>query len=271
MKELWFHDLFETQRQETLSLLLTGKYGYVDPNPGPVVAYPPNLGLFPVGMPEMLAPGMQLAVPWTRARLEKMMKLGAEEMRARRDSAANTVKTLTKNFEAMNRMEQTVDVIAEVALMLYGIGKIAGVAKRAMSAKTAEEAARIAKAMKDGGMFVGMPGVAVTVGLDPTAYVGKGALWQNLARHALSLASPSYWFTLAAAAWTGEWDYWKYGSEAVKDRDVAEAMKRYARDVSATALRVAAMERQHKMKFYDYRVMQSEAVHTVPGWLQAAS
>ena len=73
MKELWFHDLFETQRQETLSLLLTGKYGYVDPNPGPVVAYPPNLGLFPVGMPEMLAPGMQLAVPWTRARLEKMM------------------------------------------------------------------------------------------------------------------------------------------------------------------------------------------------------
>lgn len=270
MKEIWFHDLFETQRQETLSLLLTGKYGYVDSNPGPVVAYPPNLGLFPVGMPEMLAPGTQLAIPWTRARLEKMIRLDGELMKGKRDAAVNAAKALTKNAGEMNVIEQRVDVAGEVVMLLFGIGSLARVTRGAMKG-TAAQAAKIAREVKDAGMFVGMAGVGVTAGLDPTVYTGKGALWQNLTRHAMSLTSPSYWGALAASVWTGEWDLWKYGSEGMKDRDVARVMKNFTKEASEIAVRMAAMERQHKMKFYDYRVMQSETVHTVPGWMQAAS
>lgn len=270
MKEIWFHDLYEAQRQETLSLLLTGKFGYVEANPGPVVAYPPNLGLFPVGMPEILAPGTQLAIPWTRARLEKMIRLDGELMKGKRDAAVNAAKALTKNFEKMKVIEQRVDVAAAALLLLFGIGKLAGSTRSAMMG-TVEEAAKIARQVKDGGLFVGMTGVAVTVGLDSTAYMGKGALWQNLSRHALSLMSPSCWGALAASAWTGEWDLWKYGSEGMKDRDVARVMKNFSKEAGEIVVRMAAMERQHKMKFYDYRVMQSEAVHTAPGWLQAAS
>jgi hypothetical protein len=277
MQEIWFHDLFETGKPEYLSTLLLNKYGYVDPNPGPVVAYPPNLGLFPVGIPELLPTGTQIAIPWTRTRIQKQIGIDTTLLRERKDGAARAVKALTRSFDEANRVGMTVDVVAAVALLMFGAGKMAADVQKVLSAGTASakltaaQVEQIVLNMKKTAVLGSYPGISVAVGLDPTAFVGKGAWWQNLVRHTLSLTSPSYWASAVASAWTGDWDLWKYGAEGVRDQGVARILRNFAKEAGGITLRIAAMKRQFDMRFYDYRVTQSETVHPIPGWMRAAA
>ncbi len=276
MREIWFHDLFETQKPEYLSTLLANKYGYVDPNPGPVVAYPPNFSLFPVGIPELLPAGTKIAIPWTRARLQKQIGIDETLMRERKAAAVRAVKALNASYNEASRVGQTVDAVAAVALLMFGAAKMAMEVQKVLSVGTASakvtarEAQQIVLNMKKTGMLGSYPGINVVLGLDPTAFVRKGTWWQNLVRHSLSLASPSYWASAAASAWTGDWDLWKYGAEGVRDQGVARILRNFAKEAAAIALRIAAMKRQSDMPFYNYRVTRSETLHTIPGSVRAA-
>jgi hypothetical protein len=277
VQEIWFHDLFETWKPEYLSRLLLNKYGYVDPNPGPVVAYPPNLGLFPVGIPELLPSGTKIAIPWTRMRIQKQIGIDKTFLRERKDAAERAVKALNTSFNEANRVGQTVDVIAAVALLMFGVGKMAADVQKVLSAGTASarltaaQVEHIVLNMKKSAMLGSYPGISMVVGLDPTAFVGKGAWWQNLVRHTLSLTSPSYWASAIASAWTGDWDLWKYGAEGVRDQGVARILRNFAKEAGGITLRIAAMQRQFDMHFYSYRVTQSERVHPIPGCMRAAA
>ncbi len=270
MNEIWFHNLLETTKVENLSFLLNGKFGYTDCNPGPVVAYPPNLPLFPVGIPEVLPAGTRIAIPWTQARLQKQIKLDQAMIRERKEAAQRAVKALNQSYDEANRMAMTVDVIAVVALMMFSAGTMAADVRKVLSVgetatkEATEEAAKIVMNMKRVAALGSYPGINIMAGLNPTAFVGKGHWWQNLARHALSVTSPSYWASLVASAWTGDWDLWKYGAGGVRDQGVARILRDFAKEAGAIGLRIVAMERQLRMSFYGYRATASEAVYAIP-------
>ena len=119
--------------------------------------------------------------------------------------------------------------------------------------------------MKAAGQGLTYAGLQTIIGLDPGAFVGRGkSLVQVAARHAMSITSPSYWASLVASAWTGDWDLWKYGAQAVEDREVARRLRIFAKEVGGFALKIAALERQHGMSFYNYRVAQSSQVYMPP-------
>ena len=52
----------------------------------------------------------------------------------------------------------------------------------------------------------------------------------------------------------GDWDLWKYGPDAVHDRQTARILQSLAKDVNECMIRIAAMAFQSLMPFYDYRV-----------------
>jgi len=263
MKEIWFHDLFETRRPEFLSRMLVGKFGYGNSNPGPVVAYPPNAALFPVGIPEALPPRTGIAVPWTRARLLKEIGLANTRMRETNGAAVRAVKSLNASYGEAEKLGLLVDAISTAALLVFGLTKMAMDGYKA-AAGTMKEAQKIARGMATSSSLKGYAGVSAVIGISPTTFVGNGTGWQNLLRHSLSLASPSYWASLVASAWTGDWDLWKYGAESVRNQGVARVLRNLAKDQTATAARIAAMERQKGMSFYRYRVKASQQTHPIP-------
>ena len=79
-----------------------------------------------------------------------------------------------------------------------------------------------------------------------------------------ALATQVLTTALVASAWTGDWDLWKYGAQAVEDREVARRLRIFAKEVGGFALKIAALERQHGMSFYNYRVAQSSQVYMPP-------
>jgi hypothetical protein len=301
MRAIWFYDVLEVQQPAFLSSVLACRFGYSDPNPGPVVAFPPNSVLFPVGIPECLAPGMQLAIPWERKRLLKKINIDKEYVASRKGCAERALKAIKAATDDVNRVGITVDVVACVATILVGqvsmarqvnavlnprnlstaVDKVADFERlkklvylteaTVKDAKAAQAA--IAEAPHVAGKIAAemgweahlkVNGVGVMVGLDPGRFVDHKSWWQNVIRHSLSLMSPSYWAGLAASAIEGDWDLWKYGPDGVQDRQAARILQSLAKDVNESMIRIAAMAFQSLMPFYDYRVQQGMPVYPAP-------
>ena len=269
MKEIWFYDLHKTQRPESLSRLLVGKYGWNLANAGPVLAFPPNKALWLEGLPETLSTGNQIAIPWTEVRLHRQIGLAQQDIMGWSKAVKKTIRTIQTNAEEFNNTAMTLDAIVACATMVAGLGYLAVSTHKALrtvkegldAAKAAAEAAKIAKGLRTAGVIGGAglySGVKTIAGIDPGAFVGrKNTLLQVLLRHSMGLTSPSYWFSLVASAWTGDWDLWKYGSQAIDDQAIQQSLRRFTKDVMAKNLQIAAMLRQSEMSFYRYRVSTS--------------
>jgi len=269
MKEVWFHDLYETSQPEYLTSLLCNKYGYTDPNPGPVVAYPPNLFLFPTGIPGKLEQGTRIAIPWTRERLEKQIKIDLTWIADRKAAASRAIAGLNKEYKGAAWVGQAVDVAAFVILFATGIAKTA-----AQYVKALEKPAALAKLGTELAFetkVAGGQGLGAVVGLDPSAFTGKGGEpWKNVVRHATNLASPSYWAAIFITLFGGKeyrsegWEIWKHGLDTVHERNIERIIKDLQSDAGGMALKISAMDRQTKMPFYKYRISASQRVYTLP-------
>lgn len=263
MREIWFHDLFETSQPEYLTTLLHNKYGYDDPNPGPVVAYPPNLFLFPVGIPGLLPPKTKIAIPWIPPRLLKQIQIDLTWIVERKEAADRAIKRLNDAYSKAAWTATAVDVAAMVVLFHVGIAKTASAYVKALDNPAL--LAKIGKAAAADAAKTAPNTIKNVASLDPSVFTGKGSqTWRNLVRHALNLTSPSWWAALGAGLWTGDWDVWKYGLDTVHDRDVDKILRHFQEEAAGLAHQIAAMERQLNMPFYKYRVTQSQSVYTVP-------
>lgn len=284
MKEIWFYDLYETRSTEALSRLLVGKFGWNLPNPGPIIAFPPNWALR-LEFPETVPPGTRLALPWTQLRLHRQIGLVEQEIRERAEAVKKTVRAVTANSKEFNDTAMTVDAICACCTLVLGLGTmtvgtyraLASAERAAKALASAERAAAMARWLETAvvvnkvNVYVG---VRTLVGLDPGAFVGRTqAWWSVLSRHALGLLSPSYWASLCASAKTGDWDLWKYGGQAIDNKVIQQSLRTLTRDVLQRSIQIAAMSRQSKMSFYAYRVsrsMGSYPVPTLPGLLGVA-
>ncbi len=271
MKEIWFHDFYKAPYDTTLSYGLFAKFGWTSPNLGPIVAYPVNHSLFPKGIPNPLPANTPIAVPWTQARIRNMIAIIQREINERTTLLKKTIAAIKKNTADVNKVATQVDVIATVLLLNLGLGKAAFEAHKVMSisgaatsvsASTLTEAHAIVKAMAANGTGVTYQGLQTVMGMDPGAFVGREHVWYKTAlRHALSLSSPSYWAQLFASAWTGDWDLYKYGTQAVQDRDLAKRFKDFQKEVGGCYARIAALSRQNEMSFYKHRICKSSHVY----------
>jgi hypothetical protein len=265
MKEIWFYDLYETHSTEALSRLLVGKFGWNLPNPGPIIAFPPNRALV-LTFSETLPPGTRLAIPWTQLRLHRQIGLVQQEIRERSEAAMTTVRAVTANSKELNDTAMTVDAICACCTLVVGLGTAAVGTYKALA--STEKAAAMARGLRAAGLPGGLgffTGVKTLVGLDPGAFVGRSQAWYSvLLRHSLSLLSPSYWASFYASAKTGDWDLWKYGGQAIDDKVIQQSLRTLTGEVLQRNIQIAAMSRQSKMPFYGYRVSQSAKSYPVP-------
>ncbi len=271
MKEIWFHDMYKPGRDEVLRHVLSGhRFGWNGSNPGPIVAYPVNRPLFPLGVPDTISAGTGIAIPWTQHRLKTEIALTQDLIEGRKQTLTRSVQALRKGEADVSKVAVTVDVIAAVLTLKLGTAKLAMQTQKVLAATTAKKAAELAtkvgvsgtRAISGVAMYTG---VKTIVGLDPSAFVGRGrSWWQVASRHALGITSPSYWASLAASAWTGDWDFWKYGSTAVRDREIAARLRIFTKEVAGFTLKIAALDQQYHMPFYRYRIHHSSAIYRPP-------
>ncbi len=272
MKEIWFHDFYIPMRDELLSKIISGKYGWKASNPGPVIAYPVNVSLFPDGIPDTLPAKTVIAVPWTLSRLKEERKLTLELIEGRRKTLSTTLKTLRIAAKECEKTEMYADAITTVLLMGYGIignardaynvMKFSGLAPRA---KTMGEAMSLANKIRFSRGITTFAGIYNAVGMNPAALTGRGkSLPQIVLRHASSLLSVSYWGSLFASWYTGDWDLWKYGLEGHLDQQIAKRLRVFTKEVGGFGLKIAAIDRQSKMPFYNYCICKSSRVYYTP-------
>ncbi len=265
MREIWFYDLYQAQSTEALSRLLVGKFGWNLPNPGPIIAFPPNRALV-VEFSETLTPGTRLAVPWTQLRLHRQIGLVQQDIRERSEAVKKTVQTVAANSKELNDTAMTVDAICACCTLVVGLGTAAVGTYKALA--STEKAAAMARGLQTAGVVGGLGfynGVKTLAGLDPGAFVGRSQAWYSvLLRHSMGLLSPSYWASLYASAKTGDWDLWKYGGQAIDNKVIQDSLRTLTREVLQRNIQMAAMSRQSKMPFYGYRVSQSMKTYPVP-------
>ena len=158
MKEIWFHDFYRSPKDEKLSTVISqNKFGWTNSNPGPIVAYPVNIPLFPNGMPDTILARTVIAVPWTQSRILKEIQLTNGLIKGRKETLKMSIRALQKNTKEINKVATTVDVIAAVLMLNVGLGSAAVNAHRVMSgtkaavsatASTIAEAHAIVRNMK---------------------------------------------------------------------------------------------------------------------------
>ena len=78
--------------------------------------------------------------------------------------------------------------------------------------------------------------------------------WNQISRHALGIVSPSYWTTILYGIGTGDWAPWKKGPEVFTQQNLKLITKNLLETVGACSVKIAALNEQLQMPFYNHRV-----------------
>ena len=120
--KIQFHDTYRVKAGDNLAKIARSK-GYR--NPGPIVAYLPNLAFFRGRSPNLIRPNETFFIPWTQDLLRKFIATMEYLIRDVNETATKLVNEAVESKEELESFLGKIDAINLIAQIHVSIGSLA--------------------------------------------------------------------------------------------------------------------------------------------------
>lgn len=239
-----FHDVYTVRTGDNLGTIARSR-GY--DNPGPIVAYPPNRGLFPQNYtPNVVHAGLQLLIPWHPDLLRKLIATSDYLIRETATFATRLIQEQIRNKSEIDDFLLRIDALNFLTSLLAGIGYLAVVGARGAEMSSSEALTWLIDSRA---------GIAsnITTIVVPSPTTPRRD-FRYFVRHTLGPWNPSYWASVIEAYKEGDVDIYLYGTDAVAYKNSLRIKQQADRDIDQLCAKVAAARQQLGMPFYNDRI-----------------
>jgi hypothetical protein len=260
-----FHTKYQASNGDTVANLAKRR-GF--PNPGPLIAYPPNQPLFArkygpnfltVSRDFALSNGDSVYLPWREEALRNLVTAFEKLIKDIRKDSDDLINGLMKDKEDLESYLMKLDILAVASGSVIGTFTAAGV--YAAELKGIESVLMKPLPLLKGpvgdfllGRFLTVGGVVAVATDAPSASRKRWDTLRLVVRHTLNVPSPSYWASVIMAFKEGDADIWWSGPDHIvadKARDIAARAKS---EIQNFQNGVDAAKRQLALSFYRYTI-----------------
>ncbi len=233
-----FHDTYTVKRGDNLTKI--GKeFGFS--NPGPIVAYGPNLARFRGKSPNLIYPNEKFLIPWRRDLLQKYVATCKHLIS---EVAKNATKLINEQMHSKKELDEflmLIDAANLLASTAVGIGFLVrqGAKGVEMSSKEAMRWLLDDRAL----LYAGVATLAI-----PTPTAPKKD-FKFYVRHSLGPWNPSFWASVVVAYKEKDVDLYLYGSDATAYKASMKIKTQAESDIARLQQNVAAAESQMLQAF----------------------
>lgn len=258
-----FHTKYHANAGDTVATLAKRR-GF--PNPGPLVAYPPNRQLFArkygpnfltVSRDFVLSSGDLFYLPWREEALRNLVTVFETLIEDTRKDAEEMINGLMKDKEELESFLMKLDILAVASGAVVGTFAAAGVYVAELKGAENVFLTPIIKSQVGDflfGRFLNVGGVLAVSTDAPSAARKRWDSLRLLVRHTLNVTSPSYWAAVLTAISQGDADIWWSGPDHIAESKAREIAARAKAEIRNFQNGVHAANKQLALPFYRHRI-----------------
>jgi hypothetical protein len=245
---MFFHDEYTTTGARLEELTELGRmHGYE--NPGPIVAYPPNVGHFNQNLsPGILPAGIKLYVPYSQALLLKTAVTHEYLASATTQQLQRLLATPSVDRKELESFLFKIDAINFLGSFTTAIGGSAVAARAGKNLVTSSK--DLAKWLMQDRMTTATN--LTTMVLPQPEKPRKD--FNFFVRHAFGAWNPSYWASVYASIAEADVDIWLHGSSAIEFAEKLRWKVNLEKDIERSKLTARHARLQIAMPFYGHLV-----------------